>query len=123
MFSVLYELLGGKNDNPAYANTIYSSVGLFTLIIALVFAVVFYLLLGRWRPIWDKQKHWLVTIVALAVIAFSMALSLAKGATGEEVDAYMVTFSLINAVYAVVYFIIMSFLLKRASIFAKRTPF
>jgi hypothetical protein len=123
MFSLLYELLGGVNDNPVYEESIFPSVGLFTLIISVIFALVFYLLLGRWRPVWDKSKHWLITIVLLAFIASALAYSQAKAGTGDEPDAYMFTFSMINALYAVVYFIILSFLLKRASIFAKRTPF
>jgi glucan phosphoethanolaminetransferase (alkaline phosphatase superfamily) len=123
MFSVLYELLGGKNDNPAYEQTIYPFVGLSTLIIAFIFALVFYLLLGRWKPVWDKTKHWLITIAVLSVVASLLAISQAKSATEEDTDAYMFMFSFINACYAITYFIILSFLFKRASIFAKRTPF
>jgi len=123
MFSLLYELLVGKNPNPQYARNIYPAVGLITLILSALFALIFYLFLGRWKPIWDKQKHWLVTIVLLAVTASGFAYSQALSTTGDDSDSYMVTFSFINALYAVVYFIILSLLLKRASIFAKRTPF
>ena len=123
MFSLLYELLGGKNDNPVYEESIFPAVGLFTLILSVIFALVFYLLLGRWRPVWDKQKHWLVTIVLLAIVASVLAYGQAKTGTAEDGDAYMLTFSMINALYAVVYFVILSLLFKRASIFAKRTPF
>ncbi|SFF00352.1 hypothetical protein SAMN05518672_1144 [Chitinophaga sp. CF118] len=123
MFSILYELLGGKNANPAYEESIYSFVGLTTLIISIIFASVFYLFLGRWRPVWDKLKHWLITIVVLAIATNLLAFNMARMITEENTDAYMVTFSFINALYAVVYFIILSFILKRASIFAKRTPF
>lgn len=123
MFSLLYELLGGKNDNPVYEESIFPSVGLFTLILSVIFALVFYLLLGRWRPVWDKQKHWLITIVLLAFIASGLAYGQAKNGTEDDADAYMFTFSMINALYAVVYFIVLSLFFKRASIFAKRTPF
>ncbi|TWV93000.1 hypothetical protein [Chitinophaga pinensis] len=83
MFSLLYELLGGKNNNPVYASTIFPSVGLFTVILSVIFALVFYLLLGRWRPVWDKQKHWLVTMVLLALIASGLAYSQAINGTED----------------------------------------
>ena len=123
MFQALFELLAGRNADPSYATDVYPSVGLFTLIMSLGFAVVFYILLGRWKPIWDKLVHWLVTIVILAICASIMAVHQAKTGTGGEGDAYMYTFSVVNAFYAVLCFIIFSFLFKKASIFAKRTPF
>jgi hypothetical protein len=96
---------------------------LFTLLFALIFGLIFYLALGRWKPVWDKLIHWVITLVILVGIAFYFALSQAKGATGEDADAYMFKFSLVNALLAAIYFILFSLLMKRASIFAKRTPF
>ena len=123
MFKSLYEVLTGTNADPVYGTDVYPIVGLFTLIFSLIFALVFYLALGRWKPVWDKLVHWIITLILLVAIAVIFALSQAKGATGEDVDAFMVKFSLVNALYATIYFIIFSFLLKKASIFAKRTPF
>lgn len=122
MFKLLYELIG-KNPDPSYVSDVYPSVGLFTLLVALIFAVVFYLLLGRWKPVWDKTPHWIATLFILAALAFFFAFSTAKSATGGEADSYMYTLSLINAVYAILYFVVFSLLLKKGSIFAKRTPF
>lgn len=123
MFKMLYELLAGKNSNPAYATDVFPTVGLFTIAFAGVAAILFYLLLGRWRPIWHKTVHWLVTMLILAAVAGYIAVSVAKKATEEDADSYMYTFSFINVLFVVVYFIILSLLLKKASIFAKRTPF
>lgn len=123
MFTAIYELLCGKNDDPVYASDIYPNVGLFTLVIAIVFAIIFYLLLGRWRPVWDKVSHWIISLIVLAGIAFYLALSQSKNGTGEDADSFMYKFSIFNAFIAVVYFFIFSVLLKRTSIFARRTPF
>lgn len=123
MFTAIYELLSGTNDDPIYASDVYPNVGLFTLVFAIVFAILFYLLLGRWRPVWDKTVHWIITMVLLAGIAFYLAVSQSVNATGEEADAFVYKFAIINAVLVVVYFFIFSVLLKKASIFAKRTPF
>ena len=123
MFTSIYELLCGKNDDPVYASDVYPNVGLFTLVFAIVFAIIFYLLLGRWKPVWDKASHWVISLVILLVIAFYLALSQSKSATGEDADSFMYKFAIINSVIALVYFFIFSVLLKRTSIFAKRTPF
>ncbi len=123
MFKTLYELLTGTNADPVYSTDVYPSVGLFTLLFALIFGLIFYLALGRWKPVWDKLIHWVITLVLLIGVAVYFAITQAKGATGEDADAFMYKFSLVNALYASIYFIIFSILMKKASIFAKRTPF
>lgn len=124
MFKFLYELICGQNVDPTYGNNVYPSVGLFTLVFSLAFAIIFYLVLGRWKPIWDKLKHWVITIILLIGLSVFFALTQAKGATAEEsYDSFMYKFALVNALYAVVYFIIFSLFLRKLSIFAKRTPF
>jgi 4-amino-4-deoxy-L-arabinose transferase-like glycosyltransferase len=123
MFTAIYELLCGKNDDPVYASDVYPYVGLFTLVYAIVFAIVFYLLLGRWRPVWDKTSHWIITLIILLAIAFYLAVHQSTNATGEDADSFVYKFAIINSVIAFVYFFIISVIIKRASIFAKRTPF
>ncbi len=123
MFKTFYEFLTGTNADPVYGTDVYPSVGLFTLLFALIFGLIFYLALGRWKPVWDKLVHWVITLVLLIGVAIYFAISQAKGATGEDADAFMYKFSLVNALYASIYFIIFSILMKKASIFAKRTPF
>lgn len=123
MFTALYELFAGTNDDPVYASEVYPTVGLFTLVFAIAFAILFYLLLGRWKPVWDKKVHWIVTLVLLCGIAVYLALSESKSATGEEYDSFMYKFALINSLIMVVYFFVFSLLLRKASIFARHTPF
>jgi hypothetical protein len=123
MFQKIYELLCGQNNDPTYATNIYPSVGLFTLIFALVFVLVFYIALGRWKNIWYTRIHWTITIILFAALSFGFGLIQAKGETGaDSFDSFMVKFGLINALYAVIYFVLLSFLLKRFSIYSKRTP-
>ena len=124
MFRILYELLCGRNIDPTYATDIYPTVGLFTLIGAAIGCAVFYLALGRWRPIFDKLVHWIISVVLIALIAGILALRLARGAIGgDDYDSYMVKFSMVNGLYAAIFFVLLSLMLKKASIFAKRTPF
>lgn len=124
MFKFIYELFCGTNADPVYATDVYPTVGLFTFLLVLIVALVFYLALGRWKPVWDKLIHWVITLIILAGIAIYFALTQAKHATGEDdYDSYMYKFSMINALVAFFYFVLFSLLLKKASIFAKRTPF
>jgi high-affinity Fe2+/Pb2+ permease len=123
MFKFIYELLAGKNADPVYATDVYPFIGLFTLVVAFVLAIVFYLGLGRWKPLWDKLPHWIITLLVLIAIAVYWALTQAKSATGEDYDAFMYKFALVNAFLATLYFVVFSLLLKKASIFAKHTPF
>lgn len=123
MFASLYELWLGQNNDPIYADEIFTPVGFLTLLFSLVLAVIFYLLLGRWKPVFDNRGHWIVTLVAAAIFGFVFALQYSLDRTGaDETDSYMQGFGGVNAFYAMVYFVIFSFILKRFSIFAKRTP-
>ena len=123
MFKTLYEFLTGPYPDPVYGTEVYPFVGLFTFLLALIVAIVFYIVLGRWKPVWDKLAHWAITLVIIVVVAFYLALSQSKSATGEDADSFMYKFSFVNALYAAIYFIIFSMLMRKASIFARRTPF
>lgn len=123
IFSSLYEVIIGENSNyPEYREGIFSTVGLITFIISVVICLIFYLGLGRWKPGFHKISHWIITLVINSSICFGLSFSMAKGELGES-DGYMIRFALVNALYALIYFIIFSLLLKRFSIFPKRTPF
>ena len=123
MFEFLYELLCGQNPDPTFATDVYPFVGLFTLIFAITVTFIFYVVLGRNWPVWDKVIHWVITMVILLIVAFYFAFNKAQTATGESEDSFFFTFSFVNTLYAFIYYILFSILFKRFSIFAKRTPF
>ncbi|TAE27338.1 MAG: hypothetical protein EAZ91_16375 [Cytophagales bacterium] len=123
MFTSLYELWLGQNDDPIYAESVFNPVGLLTLIAAFVLAALFYLGLGRWKAVFYKVGPWVITLIVAAIFGFIYALTYALDATGaDESDSYMQGFAGVNAFYAVLYFTAFSFLLKRFSIYARRTP-
>jgi hypothetical protein len=124
MFQKLYELICGKNVDPAYATNIYPSVGFFTFIFVVIILIIFYIILGRLVHLWYTRLHWGITILFLAIVAFVYALYQAKGETqAESYDSFMIKFSIVNATYAAIFFILLSFLFKRFSKYSKRTPF
>ncbi|OCX54270.1 hypothetical protein BEL04_08410 [Mucilaginibacter sp. PPCGB 2223] len=123
LFTGIYELLCGKNpDIPDYRETIYRSVGLLTLVMAIVIGLLFYLVLGRWRNVWYTRIHWVLTVIIAALIGFGLAYGIAKGIIGSA-DAYLTQFALLNGVLLAVYLILLSLFFKRFSIYSKRTPF
>jgi hypothetical protein len=123
LFTSLYEVFIGENpDYPEYREGIFSSVGLLTFLLGAVAAAIFYVALGRWKPVFEKPVHWVITLVLTALIGFLLAYTQARGTLGAT-DSYTTRFALFNALYAVVYFFLFSILFKRFSIFARHTPF
>lgn len=123
LFTSLYEVFIGENpDYPEYREGIFSSVGLLTFLLAAVTAAIFYVALGRWKPVFEKTSHWFITLALTALIGFLLAYTQASGTLGAT-DSYTTRFAFFNALYAVVYFFLFSILFKRFSIFARHTPF
>jgi hypothetical protein len=123
LFTSIYEFICGKNQSISdYRERIYGSVGLLTLIIAIVIALLFYLALGRWRNVWYTRTHWVITVVLAALAGFSLAYSISKAIIGA-VDGYLIQFSMLNSALLAFYFILLSCLCKHFSIYSKRTPF
>lgn len=123
VFSSLYELVCKPNQNyPEYRDSIFSSVGLLTLIISIVISIIFYIGLGRWKPIWYTLVHWIITLVLVTGIGFGLALLQTKSII-QLIDSYTIQFAIFNSIFSAIYFIVLSLFLKKASIFAKKTPF
>jgi len=122
LFPTLYELIIGKNpDYPEYGESIFNSVGILSFIISIVICLIFYVGLGRWKPVYHKIHHWIITIIVVAGIGFGLAFTQAKGVL-DFIDSYLIQFALFNAVFSALYFIIFSFFFKRFSIYSKNTP-
>lgn len=124
MFQSIYELFLGQNNDPIYVDEIFSPVGTITLLVSLVVAVLFYVALGRWKPVFHRSTHWAIALVGTLIFAYAYAVWYAKDRTGaDEADSYMTGFGGVNVLVAFVLFFLFSLALKNASIFARRTPF
>lgn len=122
-FNFLYEVVCGVNpDSPEYGEGIFESVGLLTVILTLLIALIFYVGLGRWQNIWHTKAHWTITIILSGITGSGLAYSLAKADVGS-VDGYLMRFALFNFVCAALFFFLFSLLFKNFSIYSKRTPF
>lgn len=124
IFTSLYELILGTHQDYSeeFETTVFPSVGIITFMLAIVFSLLFYVALGRWKAVWYTTTHWVITIVFVAAVGFGLAAMQAKSAI-ELFDNYILLFALYNALLAALTFIAVSFLFKKFSIFSKRTPF
>ena len=123
LFTGLYEaLIGQSTEYTDFEDHLFNDVGLLTLVSAIAVALIFYVLLGRWKSVWYTRTHWAITILLCAAIGYLLAYFISKSALGV-VDGYVIRFALFNALIAAVYFILLSFALKPFSIFSKRIPF
>jgi hypothetical protein len=121
-FTLIYEALIGANPfNPEYRGGIFSSVGTVSSVTTIVIGLLFYVALGRWKPVFHKTVHWIITLIFSGIAGFVLAYMLTNSEIGNT-DAYALRFAFINMLYAMVCFMVLSLLLKRASIFAKHTP-
>lgn len=124
MFQSIYELFLGQNNDPIYADEIFSPVGTITLLVTLGVAALFYVALGRWKPVFHRAVHWAITLVALLIFGYFYAVWYAKDRTGaDDTDSYMSGFGGVNVLLTAVFFFLFSLGLRYASIFARRTPF
>ena len=124
MFTPIYELFLGQNNDPIYVDEIFTPVGTVTLLVALGVAALFYVALGRWKPVFHRTLHWAIALVTTLIFAYAYAVWYAKDRTGaDDADSYMTGFGGVNLLIAAILFFLFSLALKNASIFAKRTPF
>lgn len=123
IFSGLYELIAGSNpDVPDYDERVYDTVGQITVVFVFALVLIYYPLLGRWKPIFYTLSSWIITLMFAIGISFAIAFFAAEGIIGD-IDIYMYRFSLMNSVFAAVVFFILSVIFKGTSIYTKRTPF
>ncbi|WP_428662986.1 hypothetical protein [Runella sp.] len=122
---IIYEwILGEDEDADTYRELVFQPVFLITIGVCLVLALVFYVGLGRWKPVFHKTIHWVIMLLIAFVFAFVFAINQALDATeADEYDNYMYSFGAVNVGYTFILFCLFSLLFKRFSIHAKYTPF
>ncbi len=121
VFSFLYNVIEPPSSVAyEFENTVFPAVGLITLLFVIVCALIFYLVLSKQRWMYTRS-HWVMTLVFIVIVAAGFAFFQAK-AEINELDAYLISFSLYNAFIASVYFFVFSILIKRFSYWSKYVP-
>lgn len=120
IFSALFYLFMDQNSQYE-TDEVFTTVGVLTIIITLLTCVLFFVIIGRWKPVFHKTVHWVITLVLLAIGMGILADTLGYNSDGDGV--YSLKFGVFNAIYTALYFFLFSLLFKRFSVHAKYTPF
>jgi len=124
IFTSIYEsIIGTENTGLDYQDA-FQGVGILTFFISSGMSLLFYLLLGRWKPVWCKMSHWLLTMLFNSILCSGIALLQARsGVEGFLFGGYVIKFALLNALFGDLIFFITSVAVKRWSIFSNPIPF
>ncbi|MCW3105727.1 MAG: hypothetical protein JWQ09_233 [Segetibacter sp.] len=111
-----------------YNESLYGTIGIITILSALVFNLVFYYLINR--PTFSKWYHWLFICLLHLSVCFFCAYFVTKdtfdtlftGSNPYAASDYL-GFAFINLVSAFVFFILWMLIVRWKSSNAKTTPF
>lgn len=124
LFISLYEWFIGPAPSGRDFQNAFEGVGMLTVVSSIGFALIFYIWLGRWKPVWFKMSHWLITLGIIGALCFGLAIIQSKfDVIGFVLDGYVIKFALINAIFSAIVFFLSSIALKRYSKFSKFVPF
>lgn len=127
----MYDFISGYDcstmlfDQPCY----FPQIGMWTLIIAAAFAVVYYFLINH--PRFNRWWSWLIMLAVNAIAAFSYGFAfvsrLVNNVTYDiscmQIEPYYFNFGLANAIIATMFFFLISLIIKRFSRNCKHSPF
>jgi len=102
----------------------YAAIGISMLLSAFIMEAFYYYVLSNYKN-WYKTSNWLVWLLIISILNFSIAFLSAKSAVGinNYSFSYYFRFAMVNVLWAVVFSFIFSMLLKFKSTTASRTPF
>jgi hypothetical protein len=107
-----------------YIEGMYSTIGLSNFFVSLFCAVLFYYIINR--PAFSKWYHWLIILLFNFIVAFVLGVSLPQSkfvVLGIEYNSEYFEFGFINALISILFYFLISFLIRWWSTNAKRTPF
>jgi drug/metabolite transporter (DMT)-like permease len=112
-------------NQEKFENTVFPALGLGTLGLGVVVALVYYAGLNRFSPKFKTLGWWVLMLVLAAALAFGFALYQASQHTEADTDSFVIFVGIINAVWAVLFFFLASLVCKRhpITLYAQNTPF
>jgi hypothetical protein len=126
LFNHLYEFLH-DSQSPVYEDKVYFTVGIWLILTTLLIGVIFYCVVNRLRAKYYKRwPHWGGCLILNMVIGFLVPIIIVHSLGDDQIGAFSpdtLLLSLINMLYAAVFFFLASMVLKWFSLSAKYTPF
>lgn len=121
LFEFIYELILGRNNDPAFRQSIFLNIGLVSSVLVILISAIFYFLLGKWKAVWYNLTHWLITLLLVVLLTLGYLVKICSDVT--TIDGYVWGFAAVNSIYVMIFFFLFSVVMKRFSIFSKYTPF
>lgn len=130
-YEFLYRTEGFSDD--MYENSLYLPVGIWMILVPVFLLVVYYYVVNAASL--NKWWHWLILVVAIAVINFFIGYGTAYNGIwdvyeqqnvdqpGYSISINSLTFGLINAMWGVLVSFVWSMIIKWGSRNCRRTPF
>src|ERR1700683_5462116 len=112
-------------QSPICEDSIYVPVGISLIIATLAIAIIYYIFLNGFRARFNKWHHWLFCLILNFIIGFLAPIIVVANLGGDQASAFSsdtLLLCLINSIYSLVFFILVSMLLKWGSPHARRTP-
>jgi hypothetical protein len=124
-FAKLYEVLykAGTFSDDLYQEQLYSPLGVIALVSAAVLACIFYYLINR--PSFSRWYHWLMIMGVCFGINYALGVIIPKNkftALNLTYSSEYWTFAIINALWACIFYIVISFAIRWWSRNCKGTP-
>lgn len=129
-FAALYEIITSQETELSkllYDEKTYITVGISMLLLSAVGMAIYYYAINH--PRFNRWFHWLLILVVVCLINFSIAYFMADGVvwnTYGTTNGYvtqMINFAIANAIWALIFSFLFSMLLKWKSTNAKHSPF
>jgi hypothetical protein len=127
LFGKMFELLfkGGNMNADLADNNVYGTVGIIMLILSILVPCIFYFMMDKAR--YAGFKFWFLWFIILFVLIFGITFFLARRSLTTLGADYAISqylyFSAIVAIYGIVFYFILSIILKRFTTSLSRSPF
>jgi hypothetical protein len=122
VFEFFYYTVPFSDD--LYEEGLYAFLGLCNILLSLFFSVLFYYIINR--PAFSKWYHWLIILLINFGVSFTLGVVLPQTkfvALGIDYQNEYYVFGLMNALIAILFYTVISFIIRWWSTNAKQTPF
>ena len=122
-FSTIYIFLHGIQQDPRW-DDVYLGTGVSLFVLSVIFSVLYYYILNRKSIVWYSIPKWFLIMGILCLTMFLISLSIASNTV--ELPFYrgeVISFGLINVLYAAILFALLPFLISWWSPRARYTPY
>lgn len=122
-FIGLYQFLHGVQDDPLW-DDVYLTSGLFLFLITIVALIVYYQVLNRYLINWFKTSRWFLLMLINSIVVFIVTAIVSIIILELSFfDPAVLSFLVINFIYAAILYALFSLLFCLGSPHAKYTPY